>query len=159
MAPNLFVLLLYTRLYLLLTTKLDPIVSMLCCSITQANYGKQYESFEEEQRRQEIFLGNLRQIEEHNKRFQRGEVSFDLAVNKFADLVSTYTQFTMSKGEPFPRRILSNIHVLGLPNLNNVTQSMIPVNIFLLIIFSVSPLHFLEVIMQIFKTGMQECRN
>lgn len=35
--------------------------------------------------RKNIFVGNYRLINEHNERFDKGEVTYSLAVNKFAD--------------------------------------------------------------------------
>ncbi|XP_023313137.1 uncharacterized protein LOC108903178 [Anoplophora glabripennis] len=50
------------------------------------NVGKHYRSRLEESTRFQIFKDNVYKIEEHNRRFARGEVSYKLAVNKFADL-------------------------------------------------------------------------
>merc|ERR1711915_514220 len=39
--------------------------------------------------RKEIFLNNVQKIEEHNQKFEAGEVSFKLGVNQFADLMAS----------------------------------------------------------------------
>ncbi|XP_050518139.1 digestive cysteine proteinase 1-like [Diabrotica virgifera virgifera] len=50
-------------------------------------HNKEYTD-EEEPRRLEIFKENLQKIEEHNKKFEAGEVTYQMGVNKFADLTS-----------------------------------------------------------------------
>ncbi|XP_072375485.1 cathepsin L-like proteinase [Diabrotica undecimpunctata] len=52
----------------------------------KADHSKKYEHLREEQVRFQIFSDNLRKIEEHNKRYESGEVSYFLAVNQFADM-------------------------------------------------------------------------
>ncbi|VEN34857.1 unnamed protein product [Callosobruchus maculatus] len=49
-------------------------------------HGKTYRSLLEERQRFVIFQTNLRIIEEHNKRFNRGEESFSAKMNHFGDL-------------------------------------------------------------------------
>lgn len=55
----------------------------------QKNYDKTYSSVAEELKRAKIYLQNVKLVNEHNKRYENGEVGFSLAVNKFADLVSS----------------------------------------------------------------------
>merc|ERR1712002_1441875 len=50
---------------------------------------KTYETEAEAVLRKEIFLNNVQKIEEHNQKFEAGEVSFKLGVNKFADLIES----------------------------------------------------------------------
>ncbi|CAH1981369.1 unnamed protein product [Acanthoscelides obtectus] len=52
----------------------------------KTDYSKQYDSPNEEARRQGIFNDNLAFIEDHNRRYQNGEVGYKLAVNDLADL-------------------------------------------------------------------------
>merc|ERR1712121_587577 len=47
---------------------------------------KTYESETEDFLRKEIFLNNVQKIEEHNRKFEAGEVSYQLGVNQFTDL-------------------------------------------------------------------------
>jgi len=51
-------------------------------------FGKTYKSAIEEEFRQKIFLNNLKTVNDHNKLFKEGKVTFDLAINKFADLTA-----------------------------------------------------------------------
>lgn len=48
-------------------------------------YEKYYEATEEDEFRKNIFITNLRMINEHNERYDRGEVTYTMRVNKFAD--------------------------------------------------------------------------
>ncbi|KAJ8921565.1 hypothetical protein NQ315_010470 [Exocentrus adspersus] len=52
----------------------------------KVKHGRSYRSRLETSKRFGIFKENLRKIEDHNNKFQRGEVSYNLAINKFADL-------------------------------------------------------------------------
>uniref|UniRef100_A0A6P7GVT5 Cathepsin L-like proteinase n=1 Tax=Diabrotica virgifera virgifera TaxID=50390 RepID=A0A6P7GVT5_DIAVI len=54
----------------------------------KVNHSKKYGHLKEEQVRFQVFSKNLRKIEEHNARYQNGEVSFYLGVNQFADMTS-----------------------------------------------------------------------
>ncbi|KAG5683483.1 hypothetical protein PVAND_012760 [Polypedilum vanderplanki] len=49
-------------------------------------YNKNYDTPEEEERRRLIFEANVDKIKRHNKDFAAGSVSFDLEINKFADM-------------------------------------------------------------------------
>ncbi|KAJ8922401.1 hypothetical protein NQ315_004346 [Exocentrus adspersus] len=51
----------------------------------KTEHGKSYEA-EEEAKRFSIFQENLKKIEEHNKRYEAGEVTYKQGINKFADL-------------------------------------------------------------------------
>lgn len=53
-------------------------------SILQADLGKSYEP-EEDAKRFEIFKENLAMIEEHNKKYEKGEVTYTMGLNKFTD--------------------------------------------------------------------------
>ncbi|KAG5876327.1 hypothetical protein JTB14_004154 [Gonioctena quinquepunctata] len=54
-------------------------------------HGKTYKSLAEERTRYGIFEGNLRKIEEHNSRYDNGEVSWYMGVNQFTDM--THEEF------------------------------------------------------------------
>ncbi|KAL3284568.1 hypothetical protein HHI36_018725 [Cryptolaemus montrouzieri] len=49
-------------------------------------YNRTYASPEEEALRKEIFTQNLLEIQEHNEKFAKGEVSYEQGVNDFADI-------------------------------------------------------------------------
>ncbi|XP_060526650.1 cathepsin L-like [Cylas formicarius] len=68
----------------------------------KADHAKLYRNVAEEQRRFGIFLDNLQTIEEHNALYAKGEVSYKLAVNKFADL--TKEEFLEKYGGLKPAR-------------------------------------------------------
>ncbi|ONK78954.1 uncharacterized protein A4U43_C01F1380 [Asparagus officinalis] len=53
-----------------------------------SKHNKQYNALGEKDRRFEIFKDNLRYIDEHNTAADRGEHSFRLGLNKFADLTN-----------------------------------------------------------------------
>lgn len=53
-----------------------------------SKHNKQYNALGEKDRRFEIFKDNLRYIDEHNAAADRGENSFRLGLNKFADLTN-----------------------------------------------------------------------
>ncbi|KAL3274654.1 hypothetical protein HHI36_016034 [Cryptolaemus montrouzieri] len=54
----------------------------------QIDFSKSYKSSIEARKRFLIFEDNLKKIEEHNIRFQNGEVSYTKGINKFADWTS-----------------------------------------------------------------------
>lgn len=47
---------------------------------------KKYSSLNEENARLSIFKDNLKEIEEHNEKYAKGEVAYSLKINKFGDL-------------------------------------------------------------------------
>lgn len=54
------------------------------CIFLQDEYKKVYEP-EEDRERFEIFAANIKRFVEHNEKYERGEVSFSLGINQFAD--------------------------------------------------------------------------
>nr|CAH7747162.1 unnamed protein product [Callosobruchus chinensis] len=52
----------------------------------KSTHGKKYDNPEEEQKRFQIFQDNLKTIEEHNKKYDAGETSWQMGINQFADL-------------------------------------------------------------------------
>ncbi|XP_031779205.1 crustapain isoform X1 [Nasonia vitripennis] len=48
-------------------------------------FNKKYANPEEEQRRYKIYLDTKKKVEEHNVKYNNGEVSFSLGINHFAD--------------------------------------------------------------------------
>nr|XP_045616605.1 digestive cysteine proteinase 2-like isoform X2 [Procambarus clarkii]XP_045616606.1 digestive cysteine proteinase 2-like isoform X2 [Procambarus clarkii] len=52
----------------------------------KAEYDKKYKSTEEESYRKKVFEENLQHIEDNNKKYERGEISFTMKINKLGDL-------------------------------------------------------------------------
>jgi hypothetical protein len=52
----------------------------------QTNQGRNYESPAEEAKRFEIFKTNVKSIDEHNVKFEKGEETFKKGINRFADM-------------------------------------------------------------------------
>ena len=50
--------------------------------------GKSYSSEAEDSLRMKIFFEKVAKIEQHNARFEAGEESFTMEINKFSDMVS-----------------------------------------------------------------------
>ncbi|VEN33948.1 unnamed protein product, partial [Callosobruchus maculatus] len=57
----------------------------------QLDHGKTYRSLVEEKHRFSVFQKNLIEIQEHNKKYERGEESFAMKVTQFADM--THEEF------------------------------------------------------------------
>jgi cathepsin L len=51
-------------------------------------HSKMYETVEEEAARFNVFVENQRQIDEHNKNFQAGTVSFEMGMNQYGDMTN-----------------------------------------------------------------------
>jgi len=62
----------------------------------QAEYGKRYSSKAELTTRQAIFESNLQKISEHNAKYLKGEVSYEMGVNQFTDLTLDEFQATLT---------------------------------------------------------------
>ena len=64
-----------------------PCLSSIYCyrAHSQTEFGKNYPDEKEEQMRKKIFTETLLSIEEHNKKFERGEVTFSMGINNFSD--------------------------------------------------------------------------
>jgi cathepsin L len=58
----------------------------------KAQYGKSYESASEEAKRMDIWMRNKANVEQHNKKFNQGEVSYRKAINKFSDMTTLEVQ-------------------------------------------------------------------
>jgi len=54
-------------------------------NIFKMTYEKEYESSALESLRRKLFFDNKRTIDEHNERFEAGEVSFEMGINQFSD--------------------------------------------------------------------------
>ncbi|WP_348243272.1 hypothetical protein, partial [Salmonella enterica] len=51
-------------------------------------HGKAYSSAKEELYRKTIFESNLKFVAEHNERFRKGQVTFNVAMNRFGDMTT-----------------------------------------------------------------------
>lgn len=60
---------------------------MILYGLFQVEHRKEYKSEIEEKFRMKIFMDNKNKVEKHNRRFHKGEVSFTLKLNHFADMV------------------------------------------------------------------------
>lgn len=54
----------------------------------QSKYQKDYNDPQEENFRYNVFVQNLRKIRTHNKKFAIGESTFEMGINKFADMTT-----------------------------------------------------------------------
>lgn len=62
----------------------------------KTNFGRKYKDAAEEQQRMDIFKENLKKIEMHNYLYSKGEKTFTLGVNSFADMTSKEFVATMN---------------------------------------------------------------
>nr|CAH7736096.1 unnamed protein product [Callosobruchus chinensis] len=71
----------------------------------KTQHGKTYRSLLEEKRRFEIFKYNCRKIEEHNKRYDNGEETFEMKINQFGDITQEEFQqmLTLQRQQMPPR--------------------------------------------------------
>ncbi|XP_028139912.1 cathepsin L-like proteinase [Diabrotica virgifera virgifera] len=63
------------------------------------DFSRNYETPNEEQHRRGIFVNTLNTVKAHNAKFERGEVSYSLGINQFADLTQDEfeNRYTMKK--------------------------------------------------------------
>ncbi|XP_068210622.1 digestive cysteine proteinase 2-like [Palaemon carinicauda] len=54
----------------------------------KSTHRRSYSHAKEELYRKVLFESNLKYVEEHNERFRKGEVTFDVAINRFADMTT-----------------------------------------------------------------------
>lgn len=67
--------------------------------IRQLKYSKSYKNHTEEAHRMEVFKENVNIIEKHNQRYEKGEILFKMAINRFSDL--THDEFyLLMNGKP-----------------------------------------------------------
>ena len=59
----------------------------------KTNFNKTYKTNVEEQKRFRIFRDNCFMFEEHNRKYEHGDVSFKMGINRDADL--TYDEITL----------------------------------------------------------------
>lgn len=54
--------------------------------ILQIKFKKSYENEEEDKKRKAIYFENKQHVEEHNKKFETGQVTWKMGINQFSDL-------------------------------------------------------------------------
>ena len=54
----------------------------------QTHFSKKYATADEEHQKSKIFKENADKIAKHNELYKQGKVSFEMAMNKFGDMVS-----------------------------------------------------------------------
>ena len=64
------------------------IVQFLFIELFQIEHNRKYESPEEEEQRKFNFLKTLQFVEQHNTLFKKGDVTHEVGISLFADLVS-----------------------------------------------------------------------
>merc|ERR1712168_379277 len=71
----------------------------------KALHGRMYETVQQEQYRKSVFEDNQKFIDDHNARFENGEVTFTLKMNQFGDMTASEIVETMNgfKAEPSRR--------------------------------------------------------
>lgn len=62
--------------------------------VFQNTHNKKYENEEDEKKRIQIFLETKAKIAKHNAEFEKGNVTFRMGLNQFADRVSEYNKNT-----------------------------------------------------------------
>ncbi|XP_014239946.1 protein CTLA-2-beta isoform X1 [Cimex lectularius] len=63
----------------------------------KVTYSKSYATPEEEAKRKEIWETTKKRVKEHNEKYEKGEVTFKMGVNQFADLL--YCDILAMNGE------------------------------------------------------------
>lgn len=66
------------------------------CIYSQSKFGRQFDNDQEEQYRMKIFSENYKLVENHNKMYAEGLVSFKLGINKYADIDNSEFDQTMN---------------------------------------------------------------
>nr|P13277.2 RecName: Full=Digestive cysteine proteinase 1; Flags: Precursor [Homarus americanus]CAA45127.1 cysteine proteinase preproenzyme [Homarus americanus]prf//1801240A Cys protease 1 [Homarus americanus] len=69
----------------------------------KGKFGRKYVDLEEERYRLNVFLDNLQYIEEFNKKYERGEVTYNLAINQFSDMTNEKFNAVMKGYKKGPR--------------------------------------------------------
>ncbi|XP_065222098.1 uncharacterized protein LOC135846757 [Planococcus citri] len=78
----------------------------------KAQHSKQYETMEEEERRMKIYLDNEKKIAEHNERFEKGEETYEMGINKFSDLTDQEFAALYLTKIAINRNISKDFHIL-----------------------------------------------
>ncbi|XP_045606343.1 digestive cysteine proteinase 3 [Procambarus clarkii] len=75
----------------------------------KAQYGRKYVDLEEELFRKQLFTENQQKIEEFNKRFENGEVTFTVKMNQFGDMTTQEFNAVMKGLKKGPQPKAANI--------------------------------------------------
>ncbi|KAJ8924889.1 hypothetical protein NQ315_001045 [Exocentrus adspersus] len=111
---------LYTVLFIVFRYVLATDEELQLWEKYKATYHKSYKTPAEENQRFKIFQNNLKQINRHNEKHQKGLASYEMGVNKFADLtVDEFLDKYRYKTYPTEIRIFNDT----LPKANEIDSS------------------------------------
>lgn len=85
----------------------------------QLRHNKSYSSAAELQLRQQLYNQTVIEVEEHNRRFAAGLVSYSLAINQFADLTP---EEISSRFRTLPRKSINSSTLFRLENASSVSE-------------------------------------
>ncbi|KAJ8943320.1 hypothetical protein NQ318_004761 [Aromia moschata] len=93
-------------------------------------YGREYKSLKEEELRFAIFQDNVKKIEEHNEKYAKGESTYYMGINQFADITTEEYRQRLTYGKSVKpekkRGILYQVSNLTLPSeVNWVAQGAV----------------------------------
>ncbi|TMW51171.1 hypothetical protein DOY81_003787 [Sarcophaga bullata] len=91
-------------------------------------YGKNYRSWDENQKRFENFVNNYKLIKQHNEHFEKGLVSYKMAVNPFSDMSLkemkvSYMGLNLTENDKQQFRNLKQFEALKAPTYNNIPST------------------------------------
>ncbi|KAG1679591.1 Cathepsin L [Nymphon striatum] len=61
----------------------------------KVKYGKTHSSFREEMKKMDVFVSNLRFVKEHQAKYAAGEVSYNVDINEYADMVRSLSELNL----------------------------------------------------------------
>ncbi|XP_023020442.2 cathepsin L-like proteinase [Leptinotarsa decemlineata] len=78
----------------------------------KTTFSKSYRNTVEDKQRYNIFLSNMLKIKEHNKKFENGQTSYRMGINKFTDLTPEefMEKMTISK-YPMPKFVTKKVEI------------------------------------------------
>ncbi|MCE2196779.1 hypothetical protein GQ599_09565 [Streptococcus thermophilus] len=76
----------------------------------KAKHNRKFVDAEEELYRQKVFEENLKYVVEFNEKFERGEVTFNLAMNQFGDMTNEEFNAVMKGYKRDPKRSVGLVH-------------------------------------------------
>lgn len=71
-------------------------------SLFQIQHKKKYDTDTEEKFRMKIFMDNRHKVAKHNAKFERGEINFQLGINKYSDMVTIQRPWVNKVNWVFP---------------------------------------------------------
>lgn len=84
----------------------------------KSNHKRHYSDADEESKRRDVFMDNLKRITAHNEAFRKGLVSFSMDVNHLADKTESEIKHMLNGFKPE-----TTLKLLGAEGENNLTQS------------------------------------